>query len=165
MDTSDIVIHSVISVTDLDKITEAVVKQMKGLQKNPLTKFVNAQAVHDAIFGAFCEGDLAIFFDKEKDVPVGIVWSQITEPWWTNKKCITEVLVLTLDSSVHGFGRIAVNYLESKAKAVGAAMIETAASMTDEPNALRNLYMKHASFSFSYPAFVKIIETSNVENN
>lgn len=142
---------------DLKLISHSILKHLMALKKNPVGIFGDIEEVLNSVTAAWLAGDLVVLYHG--DTLVGVIWSQVTEPWWTKKKALTEVLVLTVAEEWIGLGRIAAEYLTERAKAEGCAFIETAASMTDDPAPIKNLYMKRAGFTFSYPAFVKVIET------
>jgi hypothetical protein len=69
---------------------------------------------------------------------------------------LQEHLVLSLDDSA-GFGRIAVEYLESYAKKWDCVAIISGNALSLNQQLTENLYTRKGSFCFSHKTFVKVI--------
>lgn len=89
---------------------------------------------------------------------VGYVGYTIENPWWMTEEVFKELFVLCVDSTFHGFGRVAAKWMEETAKLNHIHIIETAAALPEDPQMVRNLYMKKQRFTLEYPAFVKVLK-------
>lgn len=130
--------------------------QIRSLKSKPGKSFANMEAIYKTLYW-LADAKHLILFKDTNGRNVGVLAFDIVTPWYSTKTCLDEVFVLALDPSFHGFGRVAMEYLKSKAKACGCALMVTGASMTDDPKMVENLYKRHGKCSFSYPCFAWVL--------
>lgn len=94
-----------------------------------------------------------ILFRTPEGHNVGVLAFDIVTPWYTRYTCLSEMFVLALDPTFHGFGRVAMDYMLKRAKGLGCSLMETGAAMTDKPKMIENLYKRHGHCAFTYPCF------------
>lgn len=139
----------------LQYLTSKLLDQLTSLQSKPAGKFADYHSIFYSLFWLAHEQNLVVF--KKEEHVVGAVAFTVDTPWYTRYTCLEEVFVLDIDPSFYGFGRVALKFLKKTAKAYGCSLLETGASMTDEPEMLRNLYEKKGKCTFSYPSFVWVL--------
>ena len=137
-------------------IVSRVYSEIRKLKSKPGKTFANYEAIYYSLYWV-AEAKHLILFRDSKGHNVGVLAFDIVTPWYTKYTCFSELFVLGLDPAFHGFGRIALRYMKKRAKALGCTLMETGASMTDQPELLENLYKRHGKCDFSYPNFVWVL--------
>lgn len=136
----------------LNYLASKLYDQMRNLQTRPAKHVVNYRSIYLSLYWAANDHTLVVF--KVDDHIIGTLAYTIITPWYTHHRCLEEMFVLCLEPSYHGFGRVALKFLKRAAMCLGCAIMETGASMTDQPEVLRNLYTKVGKCTFNYPSFV-----------
>lgn len=137
-------------------IASKVFDQIRSLHSKPGKAFANLGAIYYTLYCLADAKHLILFMDS-KGRNVGVLAFDIVTPWYTRFTCFSEIFVLGLDPSFHGFGRVALQYMKKKSKALGCSLMETGASMTDDPKMIENLYNRHGKCTFSYPCFAWVL--------
>lgn len=90
---------------------------------------------------------------------VGILCFNIDTPWWAdeNSRVVVENLVLCVDDTFKGFGRIAVKALDDIARKYRCTAIISGSYLTKETNMIRNMYLKQG-YTQICPSFLKVFE-------
>lgn len=140
----------------LNYIASKVFNQIRSLKSKPGSTFADLESIYYTLYW-LAEAHHLILFKTPEGHNVGVLAFDIVTPWYTRYTCLTEVFVLALDPAFHGFGRVAMKYMKRRAKALGCSLMETGASMTDDPKMLENLYKRHGKCTFSYPNFVWVL--------
>lgn len=138
---------------NIDTLTSELYVKMTTLVTKPLSsKVVDVMHIKKSL-AELCElGWLYKFVDASTGLTHGYLGFTIDMPWYSDKPCLSELFVLQTHG--HGFGRMAVRFLKEQAKKYGCGLMETGATMTDEPEELKNLYEKKGKCDFTYPSFV-----------
>lgn len=136
----------------LDYIASKVYNEIRNLKSKPGKTFANFWAIYNSLYWV-AEAKHLILFKDTNGRNVGVLAFDIVTPWYTKATCFEELFVLGLDPSFHGFGRVALDYMLKRAKGLGCSLMETGASMTDNPKMIENLYKRHGHCAFSYPNF------------
>lgn len=116
--------------------------------------YASFKSINNAVLLMSYAESLWICKRKSDGAFIGVVAFEIDRPWWSDKTCLEEIFVIQINPSFYGFGRLALNFMKTKAKAYGCALMETGASMTDKPELLESLYHKKGKCTFTYPNFV-----------
>lgn len=136
----------------LNYISSKVYSEIRHLKSKPGKTFADFSAIHFNLYWVASAKHLILFKDTNGR-NVGVLAFDIVTPWYTKATCFEELFVLGLDPSFHGFGRVALDYMLKRAKGLGCSIMETGASMTDNPKMIENLYKRHGHCAFSYPNF------------
>lgn len=89
------------------------------------------------------KGTLMVYEDvNEPNVPVGILSCGVTELWWIEGKVLLEEFVLSLTKRDCGFGRFAIDTMETLAKINGCVLILSGSSMVEKTKEVENMYRK-----------------------
>ena len=136
----------------LDYIASKVYHEIRELRSKPGKTFADFGSIFYSLYWV-AEAKHLILFKDSKGHNVGVLAFDIVTPWYTRYTCLSEIFVLGLDPVFPGFGRVAVDYMLKRAKALGCSLMETGASMTDNPKMIENLYKRHGHCAFSYPNF------------
>lgn len=134
-------------------IASKVYNEIRSLHSKPGKKFAEYGSIYYSLYW-IAEARHLILFKDTNGHKVGVLAFAIVTPWYTRRTCFEELFVLGLDPAFHGFGRVAVKYMMKRAKDLGCSLMETGASMTDNPKMIENLYKRHGHCAFSYPNFV-----------
>lgn len=137
-------------------IASKVYNEIRSLHFKPGKNFAEFGAIFYSLYW-IAEARHLILFKDSKGRKVGVLAYDVVTPWYTRRTCFEELFVLGLDSTFHGFGRVAMYYMRQKAKELGCSLMETGASMTDNPKMIENLYKRHGKCTFSYPNFVWVL--------
>lgn len=140
----------------LDYIASKVYHEIRELRSKPGKTFADFGSIYYSLYW-LAEAKHLILFRDTKGHNVGVLAFDILTPWYTHYTCFSELFVLCLDPAFHGFGRIALRYMKKRAASLGCALMETGASMTDDPKMIENLYKRHGKCTFSYPCFAWIM--------
>lgn len=133
-------------------IASKVYNEIRKLKSKPGKTFADFEAICYSLYWIADANHLILFRDS-KGRNVGVLAYDVVTPWYTKRTGFEELFVLGLDPAFHGFGRVALNYMMKKAKGLGCSIMETGASMTDNPKMIENLYKRHGHCAFSYPCF------------
>ena len=133
-------------------IASKVYNEIRKLKSKPGKTFADFEAICYSLYWIADANHLILFRDS-KGRNVGVLAYDVVTPWYTKRTCFEELFVLGLDPAFHGFGRVALDYMMKKAKGLGCSIMETGASMTDNPKMIENLYKRHGHCAFSYPCF------------
>lgn len=133
-------------------IVSKVYSEIRHLKSKPGKTFADFGSIYYSLYW-IAEAKHLILFKDSRGHNVGVLAFDIVTPWYTRRTCFEELFVLGLDPAFHGFGRVAVKYMLKKAKDLGCSLMETGASMTDNPKMIENLYKRHGHCAFSYPCF------------
>lgn len=136
----------------LDYIASKVYHEIRELRSKPGKTFADFGSIYNSLYWV-AEAKHLILFKDTNGRNVGVLAFDIVTPWYTKATCFEELFVLGLDPSFHGFGRVALDYMLKRAKGLGCSLMETGASMTDNPKMIENLYNRHGHCAFSYPNF------------
>lgn len=136
----------------LDYITSKVYYEIRKLRSKPGKTFADFGSISYSLYWV-ADAQHLILFKDSKGHNVGVLAFDVVTPWYTKRTCFEELFVLGLDPAFHGFGRVALDYMLKKAKGLGCSLLETGASMTDNPKMIENLYKRHGHCAFSYPNF------------
>lgn len=137
-------------------IVSRVYSEIRKLKSKPGKVFANFEAIYYSLY-LVAEAKHLILFKDSKGHNVGVLAFDIVTPWYTKYTCFSELFVLGLDPAFHGFGRVAMYYMRQKAKELGCSLMETGASMTDNPKMIENLYKRHGKCTFMYPCFAWVL--------
>ena len=137
-------------------IASKVYNEIRSLHSKPGNSFAEFGAIFYSLYW-IAEARHLILFKDSKGRNVGVLAYDVVTPWYTRRTCFEELFVLGLDPAFHGFGRVAMYYMRQKAKELGCSLMETGASMTDNPKMLENLYKRHGKCTFSYSNFVWVL--------
>lgn len=140
----------------LNYIASKVYNEIRSLNSKPGKKVADLGAIYYSLYW-LAEAKHLILFRDTKGHNVGVLAFDIVTPWYTRYTCFSELFVLCLDPAFHGFGRVALRYMKKRAKGLGCALMETGASMTDEPKMIENLYKRHGKCDFTYPCFAWVL--------
>ncbi len=147
----------------LDTITDALVAHMTAAasQGHPLGFLLSPAGVCYWLAGLQEAGRLDVFV-QGRPTPllkiVGVLGWDIGEiPWAPSRSVLKELTAFTVDPGFKGFGRIVLERLQELAKANHCDLIEAGGALCVDPAPLKNLYMGHGGFQWSYPNFVKIL--------
>lgn len=133
-------------------IVSKVYSEIRHLKSKPGKTFADFGSIYYSLYWV-AEAKHLILFKDSRGHNVGVLAFDIVTPWYTRRTCFEELFVLGLDPAFHGFGRVAVKYMLKKAKDLGCSLMETGASMTDNPKMIENLYKRHGHCAFTYPCF------------
>lgn len=136
----------------LNYIASKVYNEIRKLKYKPGKTFADFGSIYYSLYWIAEAGNLILFKDVQGR-KVGVLAFEIVTPWYTRFTCLDEIFVLGLDPSFYGFGREALDFMKKTAKAIGCALMQTGASMTDNPKMIENLYKRHGHCAFSYPSF------------
>ena len=136
----------------LNYIASKVYNEIRKLKSKPGKTFADFGSIYYSLYWIAEAGNLILFKDVQGR-KVGVLAFEIVTPWYTRFTCLDEIFVLGLDPSFYGFGRVALDFMKKTAKDIGCALMQTGASMTDNPKMIENLYKRHGHCSFSYPSF------------
>lgn len=137
----------------LKYIASKVFEQMRSLHSKPGKTYAHLGSIYDNLY-LLAKANHLILFRNTRGRNIGVLAFDIGIPWYTHYTCFSEVFVLGLDPSFYGFGRVALQYMKKKAKDLGCSLMETGASMTDDPKMIENLYKRHGKCNFMYSCFV-----------
>ena len=133
-------------------IASKVYNEIRKLKSKPGKTFADFESICYSLYW-IADANHLILFKDSKGRNVGVLAFDVVTPWYTKRTCFDELFVLGLDPAFHGFGRVALNYMKKRAKGLGCALMETGASMTDDPKMIENLYKRHGKCTFMYPCF------------
>lgn len=133
-------------------IASKVYNEIRHLKSKPGKTFAEYGSIYYSLYW-IAEARHLILFKDTNGHKVGVLAFDIVTPWYTRRTCFEELFVLGLDPTFHGFGRVAVKYMLKRAKDLGCSIMETGASMTDNPKMIENLYKRHGKCDFTYPCF------------
>ena len=136
----------------LHYIASKVYNEIRKLKSKPGKTFADFGSIYYSLYWIAEAGNLILFKDVQGR-KVGVLAFEIVTPWYTRFTCLDEIFVLGLDPSFYGFGRVALDFMKKTAKEIGCALMQTGASMTDNPKMIENLYKRHGHCAFSYPSF------------
>lgn len=136
----------------LHYIASKVYNEIRKLKSKPGKTFADFGSIYYSLYWIAEAGNLILFKDVQGR-KVGVLAFEIVTPWYTRFTCLDEIFVLGLDPSFYGFGRVALDFMKKTAKDIGCALMQTGASMTDNPKMIENLYKRHGHCAFSYPSF------------
>ena len=137
-------------------IASKVYNEIRSLHSKPGNSFAEFGAIYYSLYW-IAEARHLILFKDSKGNKVGVLAYDVVTPWYTSRTCFEELFVLVLDPAFHGFGRVALKYMKNRANALGCSLIETGASMTDNPKMIENLYKRHGKCDFTYPCFAWVL--------
>lgn len=133
-------------------IVSKVYSEIRHLKSKPGKTFADFGSIYYSLYWV-AEAKHLILFKDSRGHNVGVLAFDIVTPWYTRRTCFEELFVLGLDPAFHGFGRVAMDYMLKRAKGLGCSIMETGASMTDNPKMIENLYKRHGKCTFMYPCF------------
>lgn len=133
-------------------IASKVYNEIRKLKSKPGKTFADFESICYSLYW-IADANHLILFKDSKGRNVGVLAFDIVTPWYTKRTCFEELFVLGLDPAFHGFGRVALDYMLKRAKGLGCSLMETGASMTDNPKMIENLYKRHGKCNFTYPCF------------
>lgn len=133
-------------------IASKVYNEIRNLKSKPGKSLAEFEAIYYSLYWVADARHLILFKDTNGR-KVGVLAFDIITPWYTRRTCFEELFVLELDPTFHGFGRVALDYMLKRADGLGCSLMETGASMTDNPKMIENLYKRHGHCAFSYPCF------------
>lgn len=136
-------------------IVSKVYSEIRHLKSKPGKTLADFGSIYYSLYWV-AEAKHLILFKDSRGHNVGVLAFDIVTPWYTRRTCFEELFVLGLDPAFHGFGRVAMDYMLKRAKGLGCSIMETGASMTDNPKMIENLYKRHGKCTFMYPCFAWI---------
>lgn len=92
----------------------------------------------------------------EGDTFIGIVVFDVGNMWWSDKRFLTEILVLCVDESYHGFARVAIQYLNELAEEFNVDVICAGCYFQAKPQIVTNSYKKDG-FTIDAPSYIKVV--------
>jgi len=148
-----------LTLDELQTAYEAMVMQLERMAASghPLGVVVFPPNVLPFLTALNEAGQLQGFTSRTTGELIGIIGYSFEPVWWTNGECcLKEQMVVCVDPECHGFGRVALAWLEVQAEVNNCGIIETGSAFSENPRLLENLYVRKGGYQFSYPNFVKV---------
>ena len=104
-------------------------------------------------------GRMIVFRDTDTKALIGLVVYSWENTWWgdNSMNVLIEHMVLCVNKSFKGFGRIAIKALERVAREKKCSAIISGSYLTKETKHIENMYKKQG-FTQVCPSFVKVLK-------
>ncbi|MDT8900640.1 hypothetical protein [Anaeroselena agilis] len=146
---------------DFDTLANALGAHMlrEAEKGHPLRHLMDLKKVRQWLMWGF-RGDPSTgvldVFEAGDEIVGALGWAVAPIPWG-RYSALKELTVFSVGHERAGFGRVVLERLRHLADKHNCAIIETGSALCTDPALLRNLYMGHGGFQWSYPNFVKVL--------
>lgn len=150
-----VITHYIIPKSDYQKIKDTLRKIQEDPDNTLMHKYADLEEAMFNLEGMYRNGQVQSFY-LGADL-VGILVFDVVKYWWSPRRFLYETMVLNVDTSFRGFGRIAVRQLEKLAQKYSCAAICSGCMVDRNVPVVRNLYKKF-DFEIDASNFIKELE-------